>query len=112
MKLRIYDLAFEYPGVRVLSNVTCTIDPGTLVAVVGTNGAGKSTFIKCLNRILEPRGTVMLDGTNLRTLGCRDIAKQMAYLSQKVGAGVPHQCLRCGAGRTLPAPPMVPEALG
>ena len=89
MKLRINDLEFAYPGIQVLSDVTCMIEPGMLVAVTGTNGAGKSTFIKCLNRILESRGTILLDGIDMHTLGRKEIAKRMAYMSQKYANAFP-----------------------
>lgn len=83
MKLCINNLEFAYPSIQVLSNVTCRVEPGMLVAVTGTNGAGKSTFIKCLNRILEPSGNITLDGLDLHAMGRKELAKRMAYLSQK-----------------------------
>lgn len=83
MKLRAENLGFSYTNVRVFSGISCTVDPGTLVAVTGTNGAGKSTFIKCLNHILEPDGQVLLDGVDLRTLSRKQIARRLAYLPQK-----------------------------
>ena len=89
MKLRIDNLEFDYPGIPVLTDVTCTIEPGVLVAVTGTNGAGKSTFIKCLNRILEPRGAIYLDGADLNIFSRKGIAKRMAYLSQKFSHAFP-----------------------
>jgi len=89
VKLRIDNLEFDYPGIPVLTDVTSTIKPGMLVAVTGTNGAGKSTFIKCLNRILEPRGTIYLDGSDLNSFSRKGIAKRMAYLSQKFSHAFP-----------------------
>lgn len=85
MKLVIDNLEFSYPGAKILDRITARLEAGTLVAVVGTNGAGKTTFIKCLNRILEPRGgTVLVDGDEIHRMRRKDIAKRMAYLSQKV----------------------------
>jgi len=82
--LRIKDIGFSYPGVPVLKGVSLEIIPGEILAIVGKNGAGKSTLIKCMNRILEPdRGKVFLGERQLKTMKGKDIAKSMAYLSQK-----------------------------
>jgi iron complex transport system ATP-binding protein len=84
VKLKIKDIEFSYPGVPVLKGVRLDIMPGELLAVIGKNGAGKSTFIKCMNRILEPgSGKIFLGDRELRTIKRKDIAKSMAYLSQK-----------------------------
>ena len=41
-------------GVRALNDVNLTIEPGEFVYVIGTTGAGKSTFIKLLYRVEKP----------------------------------------------------------
>ena len=61
-------LSFAYPGgLRALDDVTVRVPRGTFLAVVGANGAGKSTFARLLSGVLRPpEGAVFLNGTDLR----------------------------------------------
>lgn len=69
-----YEIAFEhvsfcYPGSseQVLSDVNCKIDMKHKLALVGQNGAGKTTFIKLLCRLYEPtKGRITLNGVDIR----------------------------------------------
>jgi phosphonate transport system ATP-binding protein len=54
-QLEIRGLGKVYPdGTRALENVDLDVDHGELVAIVGLSGAGKSTFLRCINRLVEP----------------------------------------------------------
>lgn len=69
--LTVQNLAFTYPGTAqpVLRNVSFSIQPGQCVAVVGSNGAGKSSLVKCLLRLYDPdAGAILADGCDLRYL--------------------------------------------
>ena len=67
----------------VLKNFSTSIAPGDFVAVVGANGAGKSTVLKSLSGLLAPTdGSVTLDDKLLSDIPRRDSAKQIAYLPQ------------------------------
>ncbi|KQU55018.1 phosphonate ABC transporter ATP-binding protein [Bosea sp. Leaf344] len=68
--LIIRNLVKEYrPGQPVLRDVTLTVDePGT-VAIIGPSGTGKSTLIRCINRLVDPTsGSILLDGVDLARL--------------------------------------------
>jgi signal transduction histidine kinase/ABC-type branched-subunit amino acid transport system ATPase component len=59
-------LTKRFGRLTVLRDVSLRIDPGEVVALVGENGAGKSSLVACLTRILEPEeGEVRLDGAPL-----------------------------------------------
>lgn len=63
------DVSFRYPGREefALRGVSLSIAPGERLAVVGLNGAGKSTFIKVLTRLYEPEsGRIRLGGVDVR----------------------------------------------
>lgn len=66
--IRLDDVSFRYPGTDkwVLRNVSLFIPEGQSVAIVGHNGAGKTTFIKLLTRLYDPtEGHIFLDGKDL-----------------------------------------------
>lgn len=68
-ELAFEDVSFRYPGSEkyVLKNVNCRLDMKRKMAVVGRNGAGKTTFIKLLCGLYEPtEGRITLNGVDIR----------------------------------------------
>ena len=66
--IRFEQVSFVYPGTErvVLEDVSLELKPGTVVAIVGENGAGKTTFVKLLCRLYHPtRGRITVDGHEL-----------------------------------------------
>jgi ATP-binding cassette subfamily B protein len=62
------NVSFRYPGLNidVLKNINLHIYPGERIALVGLNGAGKTTFVKLLTRLYAPTsGQILLDGVDL-----------------------------------------------
>ena len=86
MMLQVKNISYHYKGcAEVLKDVSFDIEAGKFLAILGNNGVGKSTLLKCFNHILKPdSGTVLLDGANLLTMSTRDVAKQVAFVSQSV----------------------------
>ncbi|MFI5054456.1 MAG: ATP-binding cassette domain-containing protein, partial [Acidimicrobiia bacterium] len=61
--LTVRDLDVDYDGVQVLFRVDFDVEPGEIVALLGTNGSGKSTLLRAISGLLDPdRGTVTFDG--------------------------------------------------
>ena len=63
------DVSFRYPGsdTEVLKHISTTLHAGKKQALVGANGAGKTTFIKLLCRLYDPtEGQILLNGTDIR----------------------------------------------
>jgi iron complex transport system ATP-binding protein len=59
------------------------IPQGRITAIVGANASGKSTLLRALARILEPReGVVLLDGRNVHELPTREVARRVGLLAQ------------------------------
>ena len=88
MILSVEELEFLYRNRKVLHEIAFSIDEGEIVAILGPNGVGKTTLLKCLNRILRPKGgAVHLDGNNLFDLGTMEIARLVGYVPQRVETG-------------------------
>ena len=78
-------VSFQYPtGAReVLENISLTIRPGEVVALVGENGSGKTTLIKLLCRLYDPAsGIITLDGVDLRQLETTALRREISVIFQ------------------------------
>ncbi len=83
MILSVQGLDFKYPSHKVLSDVSFSLEKGECLAVLGTNGTGKSTLLKCINRILKPqKGTVIIDEHNVEQTNQAILAQKIGYVSQ------------------------------
>ena len=61
--LELHNITKRYPGVIALNNVSISFREGEVHALVGENGAGKSTFIKTISGAVQPNeGEIVLDG--------------------------------------------------
>ncbi len=82
--LKVENLSFSYhPGRKTLKNISVTIRKGEMVSIVGTNGAGKSTFSKLLCGFEKPEeGTLTFDGRDLGALSIKERADFVGYVMQ------------------------------
>lgn len=83
--IRFENVGFRYPGQEkwALQGLDLFIPKGRSLALVGHNGAGKTTFIKLLARLYEPtEGRILLDGRDLRTLDPEELRRRMAVVFQ------------------------------
>jgi ATP-binding cassette, subfamily B, bacterial len=81
-------VSFTYPGqtTPVLSDVSFRLLPGECVALVGHNGAGKSTIVKLLLRLYDPAsGRILLDGVDLREYDLGELRRKMGAIFQDFG---------------------------
>lgn len=83
--IEVSALEFEYKhNKKILEDIKFDIDKGQCLAILGNNGAGKSTMLKCLNKIISPNcGNVYVDKIDILKLKQFEIAKQIAYVAQK-----------------------------
>ena len=65
----------------VLEDISLSIKGAQLVSILGPNGVGKSTFIHCLNKILEPvSGCICINGSDIKDVPIKELAKFMGYV--------------------------------
>ena len=89
---------FRHGPRTVLRNVTFTVDRHETVALVGRSGAGKSTVLKLINRMLEPaEGAVRVDGRDTRVWDSTTLRRHIGYVLQEVGL-FPHMTVRRNVG--------------
>lgn len=82
--ISVQNINFSYNAKPVLKNISFEIPNGCCVAILGNNGEGKSTLIKCMNRINPVKeGAVMVSGNNVLTTNRNEVAKHIAYVAQK-----------------------------
>ncbi len=84
--MEIRNISYRYEkGNPVLQDVSFSLQPGQFLAILGNNGVGKSTLLKCINGILTPQeGQVLLEGEDLLKMTGREVAKRVAFVSQNV----------------------------
>jgi len=84
MILNVEGLHFQYPGRPVLQDANFSVEPGEVVAIMGTNGTGKTTLLKCINRILKPEsGAVWVDNQLTSSLDRNTLAQKIGYVEQQ-----------------------------
>lgn len=82
--LSLNHVSFAYTnGVKALEDVSFNANSGELIALIGRNGAGKTTITKIINGLLRPtKGSVIIDGIDTKTLRISQIAKYVSTLFQ------------------------------
>jgi ATP-binding cassette subfamily B protein len=87
-ELRFDNVSFRYgeddDGAWALRDVDLVIPAGQTVALVGSTGAGKSTFAKLVSRFYDPTlGSVLVDGHDLRSVQAKSLRSQMGIVPQE-----------------------------
>lgn len=77
----------SFQGKEILRGIDLEIGYGESIALIGSNGCGKSTFLKCCNRLIESDGgTIMIAGRDLRLLGAGELRQtrtRLGFIFQK-----------------------------
>jgi len=88
MILKVRGISFKYKSKPVLENVHFEVGSGELLAILGPNGVGKTTLLKCLNAMFKPEnGAVFVGDKNLYELSRKEIANNLAYVAQRSEVG-------------------------
>tara|TARA_B100001287_G_scaffold54968_1_gene43450 strand:+ start:167 stop:994 length:828 start_codon:yes stop_codon:yes gene_type:complete len=88
--IEVTNLSFSYGNKKILSDINFSVEPNTFVAVLGINGTGKSTLIKCLNKINKlTEGEVKINSMSIDDMTINELAKMVAYVPQNVSTSFP-----------------------
>jgi energy-coupling factor transport system ATP-binding protein len=84
MSIELNNVSFAYPnGYMANENLTIKINNGERLAIIGQNGAGKTTAVKLMNGLLRPKtGDVLINGKNIKKNTCAQVAKYVGYVFQ------------------------------
>lgn len=92
--LHVENLHFAYQEKKVLEGVDFNVGPGEVFCVFGTNGCGKTTLLDCILGMHRPKaGNILIDGEDVSSMRPVQMAKKMAYVSQKSGRTFPYTVL-------------------
>jgi ATP-binding cassette, subfamily B, bacterial len=86
--LECQDLVVDYPTAdggprRILNGLSLQIRQGQTIGIAGASGSGKSTWLRCMLRLIHPTsGEVFVGGVPIRVLSREDIGKTVGYVSQ------------------------------
>ena len=68
----------------ILDNISAGIAEGRITAVMGPNGCGKTTLLRCIGGLLEPTGgQVLIDGRRVKDFSARTLAQKVAFVRQQ-----------------------------
>lgn len=85
LSVRFLSVCFNYPGsaAQVLKDVSFTVRPGQMLAIVGENGAGKTTIVRLLLRLFDPTsGIIELGGADLQHVDSAAVQRRIGVLFQ------------------------------
>ena len=79
----VKNISFSYNDEEIFSDISFSIEPGDVLCILGPNGTGKTTLIKCLNGLQDIRsGEILIDGVNIKKLSFKEISKHIGYIPQ------------------------------
>jgi len=81
--IAIKNISFSYSGHEVIKNCSAKVEKGTITALLGANGQGKTTLIKCLLNYLKLSGGVIeILGKDIRKYTIREFSRTVSYVPQ------------------------------
>jgi len=82
VNITIKSLTFGYNGSMILDGLNLVVEDSEVLGLVGPNGSGKTTLIKCIDKILKPKGSILIDGKDIDTVSRTELAKRLGYVPQ------------------------------
>ncbi len=82
--IELKHIQVSYGKREILHDIDATIAPGRITAVMGPNGCGKTTLLRCIGGLLEPTsGSVGIDGQEVGSYSARALAQKVAFVRQQ-----------------------------
>lgn len=75
-------ISIRYEQKNIINNFSFSVKKGEIVSIIGPNGSGKSTLLKAVSRLIPYHtGAVTLEGTDLKSMTAKQVARKMCMLS-------------------------------
>lgn len=82
--IRIEHLSYSFGKQPILNDISLHVAQGSFTALLGPNGCGKTTLLRCIGGLLKPQsGTIILQGKELRDYNPRQLAQQLSFVRQQ-----------------------------
>lgn len=95
--LTINNLSCSYGSKIILDNLSLDIQPGHVVGLLGTNGCGKTTLLKCIGNIIPYNGNILFssqaNNIDIKSLSAKELAQKISYIPQTSGISIDLSCL-------------------
>lgn len=83
--LSVSKLCYTYDTAEVLHEISLRVNEGELIGIIGPNGCGKSTAVKCIFAMLHPdSGNIIINNSDAAKMTHREISKQVAVVGQEI----------------------------
>lgn len=84
--LKVDDLSISFDDTEILHHLTFSLPKGKLVGLIGPNGCGKSTLMKCISHLYRNwTGSIQIDGSNVGDMRPREVARMVASVPAEPG---------------------------
>jgi iron complex transport system ATP-binding protein len=82
-KLSVRDLSWDYSGFLVLRNISFSLKEGRMLCILGRNGCGKTTLLRCISGYNKPSfGRVFIDNRDIRSISPIKLSRLIAQVTQ------------------------------
>lgn len=83
--IQVKDLRFSYGREEVLKGIDFESESNTIISILGPNGTGKTTFLKCICGVHKPSsGSIKVDDVDIANINGRELAKKIGFVPQSV----------------------------
>jgi iron complex transport system ATP-binding protein len=93
-RIRLRDAAFRYEERDIFSDLNLDVYPGEVLCILGPNGCGKTTLLRCLSGALKlKKGSALLNGKDIASFDVVEMARKIGFLFQEHTAPFPFSVL-------------------
>lgn len=86
--------SFAYHDYQVLRDISFSVQDGEVLAVLGPNGIGKTTLLRCMMGMLPwSKGLSLLDGENIKSIKAKELWSKIAYVPQQKGSAISYTAI-------------------
>ena len=113
-KLEVSGATFSYDGKRnIFDDISFTVDKGDVFCILGPNGTGKSTLLRCLCNLCKlNKGRISVDGHDIAMMNQATLAKKIGFIPQVHTPTFPYYGPRRGADGPGTSPEHARHAIG